>query len=157
MGGHGSGGHPSVGRKPEETVEDTPLPPIEPAAGLSDEQLAIWHELAPYALEKRTLTSATARRFRLLCQAIVMEASMAQKIADDGWTYIAVTIDGSGQERQQLKAHPLCGAQRGMMQRIEAGLVAFRLAPIGKPLASPKQEKPKSALEQLQARKFNVV
>lgn len=81
---------------------------------------------------------------------------MADKIMTDGWTYIAVTVDGAGQERQTLKAHPLCGAQRGMMQRVEAGMLAFRIAPTGKPIVTTK-EKPKSALERLQAQRLRAV
>ncbi len=152
MGGHGSGGHPSVGRKPEEIFEETPLPVIDPPSDLAPDQLAVWDRLAPQARERRTLTVATAERFRLLCKAIAMESSMSQKLAEDGWTYISTTIDGAGNERETLKAHPLCGPHRGMMQRVEAGLAAFRLAAIGKPLAGPK-EKQQSALDKLQAQR----
>jgi hypothetical protein len=90
----------------------------------------------------------------LLCQAIVQERAMSQKLLEDGLTYIAVTVDGTGQERNTLKAHPLCGPQRGMMQRIESGMAAFRLAPMGKALpATQRSNKPKSALEKLQAQR----
>jgi hypothetical protein len=95
------------------------------------------------------LTPATAHRFRLLCQAVVMERQMSERILKDGLTYVAVTIDGSGQERDTLKAHPLCGPQRGMMQRVETGMISFRLAPVGRPIEPPQQEKPKSALSLL--------
>lgn len=81
---------------------------------------------------------------------------MADKIATDGWTYIAITIDGAGNERETLKAHPLCGAHRGMMQRVESGMAAFKLAPMGKAIAAPVKEKPKSALQQLQAQRPHI-
>lgn len=159
MGGRGSGGHAAVGRKPEEpgAYSDAPLPEIDVPAGLNSEERAVWEQLAPLAREQRTLTAATAPRFRMLCRAVVLEQKYEAKILADGLTYISVTVDGSGQERETLKAHPLCGAHRGMMQRVESGMVAFRLAPIGKPLANPAKEKPKSALEQLQARNLRAV
>ncbi len=79
---------------------------------------------------------------------------MSDQITKDGWTYVAVTVDGAGQERETLKAHPLCAAQRNMMQRIEAGMAAFALAPMGKPMRPTKpQEKAKSALEKLQSQR----
>lgn len=152
MGGLGSGGHGAVGAKGKLDVDETqPIEPIDPPSDLGADVLAVWQTLAPLALEARTLVPATVSRFVLLCRQMVLERQMSQKIAEDGWTYIAVTIDGSGTERQQLKAHPLCGAQRGMMQRIEVGMTAFRLAPIGKPMPTKPKEKPKSAFERLQA------
>lgn len=81
---------------------------------------------------------------------------MAAQILADGMTYIAVTVDGAGQERESRKAHPLIGPHRGMMQRVEAGMVAFRLGPIGKVIATPK-EKAKSALEALQEKRLRAV
>lgn len=158
MGGLGSGGHGSAGRKPAEVgFTDQPLPDVPVPADLTSEELAVWQELAPHAREQRTLIPATSSRFRLLCRAVVLERKYEAKILEDGLTYLAVTVDGSGQERETLKAHPLCGAHRGMMQRVESGMVAFRLAPLGKPLAATAVEKPKSALEQLQSRNLRAV
>lgn len=154
MGGRGSGGQPGMGRKPPEDLQEAR--PVEPPSGLSESELAVWGELAPNALQRGTLTPETAARFVLLCRAVVMERSMSAKLLTDGWTYIAVTVDGSGQERETLKAHPLCGPHRGMMQRVEAGMSAFRLAPIGKPIVATK-EKAKTALEKLQDRRLRAV
>lgn len=157
MGGRGSGGRPGMGRKPEEQVTDTEaLPPVDPPDWMELDVRKVWDGLELLARQQRTLSADTAERFALLCRAIVMERKMAAKILEDGLTYIAVTVDGAGQERQLLKAHPLCSPQRGMMQRIEAGLTAFRLAPMGKPLAGRAKDKPKSALETLQAQRANL-
>lgn len=154
MGGNGSGGaRPNAGRKPKDRLlrgidggaghrpvpasSSTAVAPVErfdAPDDLTPEQLKVWETLAPHAFEARTLTKGTAERFRLLCKAVVMEAQMAAKIVEDGWTYVAVTVDGAGQERESLKQHPLCSAHRGMMQRVEAGMTAFRLAPMGKEL-----------------------
>jgi hypothetical protein len=155
MGGIGSGGgRPGTGPKPAEDLQEAR--PVEMPADLSDDERGAWEEMAPKALSRGTLTPETAARFRLLCRAIVMERSMATKILADGWTYISVTVDGSGQERETLKAHPLCGAHRGMMQRVEAGMLAFRMSPVGKPIVAAK-EKAASALEKLQARRLKAV
>lgn len=130
---------------------------VGPPEDIEDEALTVWNRLAPFALSARTLIPATADRFLLLCRQVVMERDMAEKVKADGWTYVSVTVDGAGQERQMLKAHPLCAPHRNMMQRIEAGMAAFQLAPMGKAMA-PKgnQEKPKSALERLQAQRSTI-
>jgi hypothetical protein len=155
MGGHGSGGlRPGSGRKPDEQLSD--VQPVDMPTDLSESEQKAWQELAPKASARGTLTPETADRFRLLCRAVSFERSMAARLEKDGWVYIAVTVDGAGQEREVLKAHPLCGPHRGMMQRVEAGMVAFRIAPTGKQMVTV-QEKPKSALEKLQARKLRAV
>lgn len=160
MGGHGSGGmRPGAGRRPDgaDIPSDAPLAEVLVPAGLTTDEREVWEALAPHALRERTLTEGTSVRFRMLCRAIVRERQMDQKIQEDGWTYIAVTVDGSGQERQSLKAHPLCGPQRGMMQRIETGLQAFKLAPVGKPIPPPEsKDKPKNALESLQSQRRDI-
>jgi hypothetical protein len=107
---------------------------------LPAEQAAVWGELAPLALTQRTLLAATVQAFRDLCEAIVLKRSMLERIEADGLTYLKVTVDGAGTEHSELKAHPLISQHRGMMQRVEAGLARFRLAPIGKeilPAAEP--------------------
>jgi hypothetical protein len=161
MGGHGSGGmRPGSGPKRQDEIPaDAPLPKVERPDGLSDAEASAWAQLAPLAIQQRTLTPETAARFQLLCRQIVAERAMADRIEADGLVYIAVTVDGSGKERETLKAHPLVGPQRGLMQRIEAGMLAFRLAPMGKALlpATKPEEKPKSALEALQSRRLRAV
>jgi hypothetical protein len=159
MGGHGSGGHYATGRKKEEpdVPSDAPFAEVEMPAGMSSGEQAVWNQLAPLAIQERTLTEVTAERFRLLCRAIVREGQMDEQIQKDGWTYQKVTIDGSGQEHTEIKAHPLCGQHRGMMQRCEAGMVAFRLSPTGKALATKQKDKPKSALELLQSQRVRAI
>ena len=66
----------------------------------------------------RTLTPATAAAFELLCRQILLERKL-NRSPDRG---------GS--------------AHRGMMQRVEAGLSRFRLAPTGKPAPAPKPVDP---------------
>lgn len=88
--------------------------------GLSDDDKAVWDELAPFALEQRTLTPAMAMAFADLCGYIVLE--------------------------RRLRIAPLAvgGADhRGLMQRIEVQRARFRLVPDGKPVIvseGPKDE-----------------
>lgn len=151
MGGIGSGGHAAVGRKPKDrqtafvhgqrgAKPGADLPklgePVPMPADLTPAQAEVWATLAPHAHVARTLTPATVVAFRDLCEAMVVKRQMAAKIQEDGYTYLKVTVDGSGQEHSELKAHPLISQHRGMMQRVEAGLVRFRLSPIGKEMVA---------------------
>lgn len=91
---------------------------VERPSHLDAEGLAVWAELAPHALELRTLTPATAMAFGDLCRAIVFE--------------------------RKLALSPLAAAgadHRGMMARVEAGRARFRLTPDGKPVVSLEQPK----------------
>jgi hypothetical protein len=125
-------------------------------ADLAKDLQPIWQELAPLALARGTLTAEHVPRFRLLCNAVFWERRWSARILEEGDVYIAVTVDGAGQERQVFKPHALIGSHRGMMQRVEAGMIAFRMAPTGKAVVMAK-EKPKSELEKLQARKLRAI
>jgi hypothetical protein len=131
--------HGSKGAKPvqgtSKAPEAVPMP-----ADLPADQRQVWLELAPHAREARTLTHGTAQAFRDLCEAIVLKRSMLARLEADGLTYLKVTIDGSGQEHTEVKAHPLLAQHRGMMQRVEAGMTRFRLSPIGKEMATSEPE-----------------
>ena len=112
-----------VNRRPVSSIAQTPEPtaPIEtfePPSDLAPEAVAVWCRLAPLAFARRTLTRTTEFAFCLLCRQIVLEA-MLSKIA--------------------------AGApeHRGVMQRVEAALLRFDLAPCGKPLYEPEPPKAK--------------
>jgi hypothetical protein len=102
-----------------------PIAVVPPPADLTDAQRLLWDQLAPYALEARTLTAATVLAFCDLLEAIVVKRTMQARIDKEGQVLNMV----SGK-----KAHPLLGHHRGMMQRVEVGLARFKLAPIGKEL-----------------------
>lgn len=162
MGGLGSGGHPSVGRKPQEAAiaSDAPLPTVEAPADLNAEQLAVWNWLAPHAVIERTLVPATAYRFGRLCKHIVLERLMAAQVELEGLTENRVSLQmdekGGGLQTVEKKAHALLSKLIGIGQRIDTGMTAFRLAPTGRAIAPPVQEKPKSALEKLQAQRTGI-
>lgn len=126
MGGIGSGGrrvgsgqkgkrgtvvqHPSASAPP-----GPPTDTFDPPPTLRGKARAVWLELAPLAFEARTLTRATELSFVVLCRNVALERKMA------------VARYGAG------------GANhRGMIQRVDAELAHFCLAPFGKPLSEKK-------------------
>lgn len=105
-------------------------------------QRDIWRDLAPHACAAGTLTEATVWAFRDLCEAIVLRRAMAAQLELDGLMVNAVKVDEDSGERFSLgepKAHPLITHERGMRQRVEAGMARFNLTPMGKSVA-PKAE-----------------
>ncbi len=137
MGGVGSGGRrPGAGRKPKSAaaialggnagrrrkVVRHPSAVIpEPAAvsveafdapdELTTDERNVWLQLAPHAFANGTLTKATMYAFCLLCRNIVLERRYASSVQEAG------------------------GANhRGVIQRVDAELLRFSLAPCGKPL-----------------------
>ncbi len=157
MGGVGSGGkRPGAGRKPKSEVARAldggaghrpkvvahpsspvePPPPVLPALDESDcpnelthEERLVWLELAPHAKLARTLTESTSLGFRMLCKNIALSNR-----------YYASVLDCGGANH------------RGLIQRIDAELLRFSLAPCGKPVAHPEAEKP--AIDPMKARYF---
>jgi hypothetical protein len=92
--------------------------------------------------EVGTLTLQTEAAFRLLCELDAEKRATKATLDHDGRTYIKVTVDGAGQEQQELKAHPLTGSYRQLAQRVEALMARFSLAPFGKPVAMSGKKKP---------------
>jgi hypothetical protein len=154
MGGPGSGGErANAGRKPksprervldgtatsaerELAINPPPIKRVPRPLDLTSGQRDIWDSLSPLASFERTLTNSTTPAFRDLCELIALRAEMSKQIALEGLT-VETPL---GQ-----KAHPLLAQFRGLQQRIEAGMVRFRLAPFGKALfedpAKAKQDR----------------
>lgn len=160
MGGIGSGGlRCGAGRKSKRTAErklagsrertaardagaSASAPLVAMPRDLPETQKAIWRDLAPHATAARTLTEATVWAFRDLCEAIVLRRAMAAQLELDGLMVNAVKVDEETGDRFSLgepRAHPLITHERGMRQRVEAGMARFNLAPMGKSIA-PKAE-----------------
>lgn len=100
----------------------------------------MWLELAPLAAEQRTLTPATASAFRDLVEVIVLHRWMLSQVTSDGLTSGRAVHNDEGEVIAVAKtAHPLLTHLRGMMQRVEAGKLRFRLLANGKPL-EPTEE-----------------
>ena len=89
------------------------------------------------------MVPGTVSAFLRLCQAVVKHAKMDEQVERDGYTYLKVTIDGSGQEHTEVKAHPLIGKAQTLDNQIRAWFKDFGINPFGKPLAAPvKAEDP---------------
>lgn len=147
-GGHrsGAGGKLSearilglIGPKVDAGQEAASLPEIACPADCSPEVAAIWAELAEHALRNRTLVASTQTAFLRMCQAIVRHAAMQGQIDRDGLTYLKVTIDGSGQEHTEVKAHPLISRASTLENAIRSWMKDFAIHPFGKPVIEPKQ------------------
>lgn len=142
MGTHG-GRRPGAGRKPKPKADReldgnaghrgkvlthpaaaSAPPPMAPPVDefdapddLTFEERQVWLELAPHAFKNGTLIRATALGFRILCRNVVLERQYAQSVHDRG------------------------GANhRGMIQRVDAELLRFNLAPCGKAIAEPAKQ-----------------
>lgn len=76
----------------------------------------VWLELAPHAFKKRTLTKATSLAFGLLCRNVMLERGLAA----------GPTMGGAD--------------HRGLIQRVDAELLAFNLRPCGKAILEGAEE-----------------
>ena len=137
MGGKGSGGaRPGSGPKPKlkginggasvPAVETRALlPSTNSDAGGAEPLAAEW-------VARQTLTKATAFQFELLCRNVVLERALSQDAETRG-----------------------TANHRGLIQRIDAELLRFDLAPNGKPHGAVPGtvQKPKSKLELLNDRR----
>ncbi len=99
---------------------------------------ACWTRWAPAALEKRTLTLATAFGFRELCEKAAVVGALRDRIALLG----AATQD----------ALPYLKELRGQAQALNVSLKEFKLTAFGKPETS---EKPKAAANPWASLKVN--
>lgn len=128
------GGDANVHGSPRARPNEAPVKLIPAPSDMSGELVAIWNELAPHACGNKTLVEASVQSFRDLVEAIALRRLISAELEGGSLTYVKVTVDGSGQEHTELKANPLLGHLRGQMQRVEAGLARFKLAPTGKAL-----------------------
>ena len=119
---------PAAGGDAPEIEARIPTPP----GDLTLVELAVWNELAPLAEKEGTLVDSTRMALRDLCEAIVLKRKLLRTIDDDG--LVSFTLEGG------RSAHPLLPQFRGLMQRVEAGMLRFKLMPFGKEIG--KVEKP---------------
>jgi phage terminase small subunit len=161
MASHG-GARVGAGRKPakpifklanrptSDAVEDSGVSAI-PPSDLPTDQRDFWHRYAALAIEKRTLTVHTVGAFLLLCEMDAEKRATKATIEKDGRTYVKVTVDGTGTEHEELKAHPLTSAYGRLAKAVEALMARFGLAPFGKAepiLAKAKAVNPWSQVAQ---------
>jgi hypothetical protein len=107
----------------------------------------VWNELAPHACAALTLVPGTAAAFRQLCGRIVLLQQIEAQIEADGimGTKVSLQMDetGGGLQTVEKKAHDLLTKSMTLMQRVDQGMMRFRLSPMGKeltPTEAPKDE-----------------
>lgn len=116
---------PTGEAKTDLVLLDVPLPP----RSITIEELAEWNDLAPLAAKAGTLDASTTLALRDLCQLRVLKDRLLRQIGDQG----DVVLAGGG----NLAAHPLLTRITTLSQRIEAGMMRFKLSPMGKELDKP--------------------
>lgn len=166
MGGKGSGGsRVGAGRKPWKHAarvvtggdagqggsasQSASAPAVAPAAAaakvmrpkLVPAVRAVWDALAPQATEQGTLVQATAFEFRVMCELVVEHRECLKALQKEKFTQLGLKIG----------AH-----YRGLTQRLETKMRAFKLAPMGKEIAPPAKDKPLTALERLKLKRQNL-
>lgn len=155
MGGKGSGGQRSGAGRPRisavparrrheaekgadpvapQVVQDAP---VATSAGF----LTIWNDLAPRATAEGTLVESTQAEFRAMVE-LAVEHRRCHK---------ALTEASTGQDSYL----GLLRIYLPLTQRLEAKMRAFRLAPMGKPIATEKP-KQKSALDRLKEQRHTL-
>jgi hypothetical protein len=123
-----NGEPPATSVDAAQVVPDVQIP--DPPGSLTLDELAVWNEIAPLAAKEGTLSQSTAVALRDLCEAIVLKRKLLRQVGDDG-----IVVTGKGGKR----AHPLLTQFRGLMQRVEAGMIRFKLAPMGKEVVAPEK------------------
>lgn len=99
---------------------------------LTEAEAKYWELWAPSALERGTLTEHTRPGLVLLCQVARRAAALWAQIESQGLMFEKVTVDSSGQEHHEPKAHPLLTHYRGLVQRAEQLMARYGLASDGK-------------------------
>ncbi len=112
-----------------------PAPDVQipqPPGSLTLDELAEWNDLAPRAAKAGTLDDSTMLALRDLCQARVLKDRLLRRVADMG----DVVLASNG----NLAANPLLARFTTLLQRVEAGMMRFKLAPMGKEIEKPGEK-----------------
>lgn len=112
--------HPSM-----PPVFTQPIEACGPPDTLTAEERAVWEHQAPFALEARTLTLATALAFERYCRVVVLE------------------------RRQALGRIPGGSDHRGLLAQLNQYERQFLLAPSGKPAADAQRKEVEAHVSKL--------
>ena len=110
----GDGGKRKPRRARPKPVEVVLLPA---PSDITKAEAVVWNELAPHACVAGTLVDGTAGGFKLLCKWVAIERALSRNREERGGT-----------------------KHRGAMQRVEAGMLRYRLLPMGKPMVEAPVE-----------------
>lgn len=117
---------PVVQADTEPPVRETALVTTAPPAPsyLTLEELAEWHELAPLAVQQGTLTPVEVPALVDLCRARVLMVKLLRVAYADGLMQVS--------DKGAIQAHPSIARYTTLQQRVDAGMLRFGLAPVGK-------------------------
>lgn len=101
---------------------------------LPADAVAVWHALAPLAVQAGTLTPGTAYAFAEMCSLAVWQKKVQAELEAQGLTDAGMRVG-----KVYLAAS----------HQLDLKMKAFRIAPDGKPIVAVDAPKPKSALEKL--------
>lgn len=108
-GGHSRSGPAKEGapRHLQDAIED-----VAPPAGLSDAAAEYWTYYALLLRARKLWTSSSRDVLRNYVEALVMRDRLQAELADAPLAFVVTTVDGAGQERESLRAHPLLAQLR---------------------------------------------
>jgi hypothetical protein len=109
--------------------------------GLKKPVSAMWDRFAPLATAQGTLVPAMVPEFEAMCELAVLQAMALKRFRREGFTEFGLKVERS---------------YRGLTQRLEIKMRAFRLAPMGKEIAPTAKDKPLSPLERLKLQGQNL-
>lgn len=107
---------------------------------LTDGEKAYWSMCAPLALRRGMLTVDTRLGLAELCKVAMRASAMWAEIEARGFVHEITIQDSSGQERHELKKHPLIPEWRGLVKQTELLMSRFGLTGDGKIVVA--EEKP---------------
>jgi hypothetical protein len=103
---------------------------------LSEAERAVWERYAPLAHGAGMLPPAKEPGFEHLCEIVATYQALKQRIDSEGWTFMKVTVDGSGQEHQEEKRHALWSQLQTFAVRRESALRSYGLFANGRPAST---------------------
>lgn len=109
---------------------ETEIP--QPPGNLTLDELAEWNDLAPRAAKMGTLTPDTQWALVDLCQARVLKTKLLRDLDRMGNIV-------PGASAGTVVANPLLARYTTLLQRVDAGMMRFRVAPMGKELTEPEK------------------
>lgn len=104
----------------------------QPPGNLTLDELAEWNDLAPRAAKVGTLNDDTQWALVDLCQARVLKGKLLRDIDRIG----NVVPAGGG----KVGANPLLARYTTLLQRVDAGMMRFKIAPMGKEIEGPAEK-----------------
>lgn len=104
----------------------------QPPGNLTLDELAEWNDLAPRAAKQGTLTDDTQWSLVDLCQARVLKGKLLRDVDKFG-----NLLPGAG---GAVVANPLLARYTTLLQRVDAGMMRFKIAPMGKEIEEKKDQ-----------------